>query len=46
MLNQVGNRYVEPQADDGDPNRWPTFKTAHKKDVTDTWNWLATRKRW
>jgi hypothetical protein len=46
MLSKVGERYVEPQRSDGDPNMWPTFKTAHKKDVTDDWNYLATKKQW
>jgi hypothetical protein len=48
MLNKVGDRYVEPQAADGDPYKvWPVFKTAYKKDVTGRWQaWAFNIRTW
>jgi hypothetical protein len=47
LLNQVDDKYIEPQALYGDPHSmWPEFDTMYKKDETYVWGWWASYKKW
>jgi hypothetical protein len=48
LLNQVGDKYIEPQVRNGDPIlMWRyQFPNAHKRDETQRWAIWASRRRW